>query len=378
MTIAEPARPGDQPSIQRSTSRRITAALSGLVVSSVMMGAGISPVFATDTAPDDVGQITGTVLGLEADDQLCVYALPAPVSNSETGVSPSVGQLKPIVPPSTDGPCADTPLAVESELVVDGTYTFAALEPGSYRLYLDDPRPDEPAVTGAPQWIPGKVLKTSAQIFTVEAGATVVAPSTTAFPARTFADVPQKLQFSEEISWLASTGISTGWAGSNGTSTFRPVTPIARDAMAVFIYRLAGSPEYTPPEISPFADVSTDNVYYKEIAWLAAEKISTGWTQDDDSWIFRPLSPVARDAMAVFLYRFADRAALEEPTVAPFEDVPTDNVYFKQISWLASTGISSGWKAADGTSTFKPYAAINRDAMAVFMERYALMINAQP
>ncbi|MHA7142680.1 S-layer homology domain-containing protein [Arthrobacter sp. Sr33] len=373
MTSAESARPGNQSSIQRSANRRTTAVFSGLVVSSLMMGVGVSPVSATD----DFGQVTGTVLGLGSDDQLCVYALPAPVTNSEPGVSPSTGQLQPIVPPPTEGPCADTPLAVESQLVVDGTYTFEALEPGAYRLYLDDPRPDESSVTGASQWVPGKVLKTSAQIVTVEAGASVVAPSTTAFPARSFNDVPPTLQFSEEISWLASTGISTGWTGRDGTATFRPVTPIARDAMAVFIYRLAGSPEYTPPAISPFADVPTDNVYYKEIAWLAAEKISTGWPQDDGSRIFRPLSPVARDAMAVFLYRFADRGALEDTAAAPFEDVPTDNVYFKQISWLASTGISRGWTSADGTSTFKPYAAINRDAMAAFMMRYALMINTQ-
>lgn len=373
MTSAKSAHPGIQSSIQRSARRRITAAFSGLVVSSLMMGVGVSPVSATH----DVGQITGTVLGLEADDQLCVYALPAPV-NSETGVLPSVGQLKPIVPPPSGGPCADTPLAVKSQLVVDGTYTLEGLNPGSYRLYLEDSRPNESTATGAPQWVPGKALKTSAQLVTVEAGAAVVAPSVTAFPTRSFADVPKTVQFSKEISWLASTGISTGWTGRNGAATFRPVTPIARDAMAVFIYRLAGSPEYTPPEVSPFADVSTDNVYYKEIAWLAAEKISTGWPQDDGSRIFRPLSPVARDAMAVFLYRFADRGALEDTAAAPFEDVPTDNVYFKQISWLASTGISRGWTSADGTSTFKPYAAINRDAMAAFMQRYALMINTQP
>ncbi|MBG6181394.1 S-layer homology domain-containing protein [Arthrobacter sp. CAN_A1] len=253
-----------------------------------------------------------------------------------------------------------------------------ALEPGSYRLYLDDPRPDGSSVKGTSQWVPGKVLKTSAQIVAVEAGDTAVAPSTTAFPAKSFADVPQKLQFSEEISWLASTGISTGWTDPNGTSTFRPVTPIARDAMAAFIYRLAGSPDYTPPEISPFTDVPKSNVYYTAISWLAAQRISTGWAQEDGTRLFRPLSPVARDAMAVFLYRFAERSDLEKPATSPFADVSADNVYIKEISWLASTGISGGWNESNGTKTFKPYSAVNRDAMAAFMNRYALMINTQP
>lgn len=45
--------------------------------------------------------------------------------------------------------------------------------------------------------------------------------------------MPANSQFYREITWLASTGISTGWPDG----TYRPVTPIARDAMAAFIYR---------------------------------------------------------------------------------------------------------------------------------------------
>ena len=35
----------------------------------------------------------------------------------------------------------------------------------------------------------------------------------------------------------AELGISTGWQGNDGTAVFRPVTPIARDAIAAFLYR---------------------------------------------------------------------------------------------------------------------------------------------
>ncbi|WP_162148873.1 S-layer homology domain-containing protein [Arthrobacter sp. H20] len=331
-------------------------------------------------AVEDGGQITGTVSGIEAGGSACVYALPVavPTVPPEAPDSSAASTLEPITPPPAEGPCVATPGVVQSQPVVDGSYTFEALAPGSYRLYLDDPQPDESAVTGAPQWLPGKVLKTSAETLTVEAGNTVVAPGATVFPVRSFADVPRDLQFSREISWLASTGISTGWNEKNGSSTFRPVTPIARDAMAVFIYRLAGSPEYTPPIVSPFTDVPTKSKYYKEISWLSAERISTGWAQADKTRIFRPLSPVARDAMAVFLYRFADRADLKKLPASPFDDVATDNVYFKEISWLASTGISGGWSHGNGTRSFRPYTAVNRDAMAAFMSRYAVMINTQP
>lgn len=115
-----------------------------------------------------------------------------------------------------------------------------------------------------------------------------------------FKDVRPGAQFASEIQWLASEGISTGW----NDKTFRPLDSVNRDAMAAFMYRLAGSPAYTAPKTSPFTDVAVTNPFYKEISWLAAEKISTGWVQADGTRTFAPLQPVKRDAMAAFMYRF--------------------------------------------------------------------------
>ncbi|NLI85409.1 MAG: hypothetical protein GX440_08480, partial [Propionibacterium sp.] len=109
-----------------------------------------------------------------------------------------------------------------------------------------------------------------------------------------FTDVDANNQFYTEIMWLADQGVTTGWKLSNGTREFRPVQPVARDAMAAFLYRLAGSPAYTPPTTSPFTDVGTDNVYYKEIAWLNSTQITTGYPDGT----YRPLESVNRDAMA--------------------------------------------------------------------------------
>jgi len=117
--------------------------------------------------------------------------------------------------------------------------------------------------------------------------------------APVFSDVGVENQFYTEIMWMAAEGISSGWSEPDGTKTFRPLEPVARDAMAAFLYRAAGSPEFTAPTESPFTDVDTDSQFYKEIAWLASKGISTGWSDGT----FRPLEPVARDAMAVFLYR---------------------------------------------------------------------------
>lgn len=95
-----------------------------------------------------------------------------------------------------------------------------------------------------------------------------------------------------------------GWEGIE----YRPVTPINRDAMAAFLYRLAGSPAFDAPAESPFVDVTPTTAYYKEITWLADTGISTGW----DDGTFRPWEPINRDAMAAFLYRFVDNLGLPQ------------------------------------------------------------------
>jgi len=73
--------------------------------------------------------------------------------------------------------------------------------------------------------------------------------------------------------------------------------------MAAFLYRMAGSPDHTPPADSPFKDVATTQQFYKEMAWLADRGISTGWTHSDGTRSYRALQPINRDAMAAFLYR---------------------------------------------------------------------------
>ncbi|MDK1359166.1 S-layer homology domain-containing protein [Arthrobacter sp. zg-Y1219] len=185
-----------------------------------------------------------------------------------------------------------------------------------------------------------------------------------------FADLVGGQQFLADMNWMYNKGISTGWAEGNGTRTYRPLQSISREAMAAFMYRLKGSPAYTPPKKSPFVDVSTSNPYYKEISWLAAKKISTGWKQKNGV-VFRPHDPVSRDAMAAFLYRLAGSPKYTAPKKSPFVDVATSNQFYTQISWLAASGVSTGWGMGNGKAEYRPGGKVARDAMAAFMKRWA-------
>lgn len=184
------------------------------------------------------------------------------------------------------------------------------------------------------------------------------------FTSSRFVDFPPRMLFLEDIEWLATSGITTGWEEPEGTRTFRPWAPIARDAMAAFLYRLAGSPAFMPPTVSPFSDVTPSTPFYKEMTWLRAKGISTGYTDGT----FRPADPVNRDAMAAFMYRFKGSPAYSAPATSPFTDVATSDSFFKEMAWLRSKGISTGWP--DGT--YRPLTPVMRDAMAAFLHRLAL------
>ncbi|GMA32883.1 HtaA domain-containing protein [Litorihabitans aurantiacus] len=194
----------------------------------------------------------------------------------------------------------------------------------------------------------------------------------------TFADVPAGMPFAEEIGWLAERRVTTGWVLPDGTREFRPVTPVARDAMAAFLYRLAGRPAHEAPTTSPFVDVAPGDQFYDEITWLYEAEISTGWVGQDGAREFRPLAPVARDAMAAFLFRFAgvndgtaDGETYATPATSRFADVTPGTQFFTEMSWLADRGISTGWPQEDGPALFGPLRDVNRDAMAAFMYRLA-------
>ena len=110
-----------------------------------------------------------------------------------------------------------------------------------------------------------------------------------------FSDVSADAPFAAEIAWVSAAQIASGYADG----TFRATDMVTRQEMAAFLYRAAGSPAFTAPEVSPFIDVATDHPFYLEISWLS----KVGITSTSDSGLFRPADSVSRQAMATFLQR---------------------------------------------------------------------------
>ena len=185
------------------------------------------------------------------------------------------------------------------------------------------------------------------------------APTTAPTTAGPFRDVSASNQFATEITWAKNKKYLNGW--SDGT--FRPTQNINRDAMAAVAYRMAGSPAYTPPKVSPYKDVSPSSAFYKEITWARSQGLLTGWSDGT----FRPLNDIDRNATAALLYRMSGSPAYTAPASSSFKDVRPGSAFYKEIHWMSAQGITTGWN--DGT--FRPLDQTHRDAMAAFLQRYS-------
>lgn len=172
-----------------------------------------------------------------------------------------------------------------------------------------------------------------------------------------YRDVLGNHRFYREISWVTQAGIANGYAAS----WFRPDRKVQREEFAAFLYRAAGSPKVTTPKTSPFKDVKKTDKFYKPIVWLEQEGISNGWSDGS----FRPNWSISRAQLAAFLYRFEGKPSYTPPSKSRFKDVKTSYRFYKEISWFASTGMTTGY--ADGT--FKPGNGTSRAETSAFLFR---------
>ena len=127
-----------------------------------------------------------------------------------------------------------------------------------------------------------------------------------------------------------------------------------------------------------FVDVTSKTDHLDDVLWLADNKITTGFVQEDGTKTFRPYDEIARCDMAAFMFRLAKKWGIVNDSWNPtakqkkaFADVNADTPHAKEVWWLAANGISEGWKEANGSKTFRPYETVARQDMAAFLFRLA-------
>ncbi|MEG9227468.1 S-layer homology domain-containing protein [Aeromicrobium sp. Sec7.5] len=173
--------------------------------------------------------------------------------------------------------------------------------------------------------------------------------------------------FQADIEWLVAAGITTGYDNGDGTVSFRGSQAVLREQMAAFLYRFEHDGA-NPPSSAPsatFSDART-NTFTKHIAWLAGEGVTTGYPDGT----FRPSAPVLREQMAAFLYRLAGEPDFTPPATSPFADVPTTSTFYREITWLAEQRVTTGYREANGATTFRGAQPVLREQMAAFLNRF--------
>ena len=162
--------------------------------------------------------------------------------------------------------------------------------------------------------------------------------------------------------WLPYTGPVE--VGDDAVTVQFRATDVAGNVSSVGEVSVPAAPEpWTPPV---FVDVEPGHPFYTEIRWLADTGLSLG-TQIGDETVFLPSSPMSRQALAAFMYRYAGTDWLPAEGTQTFPDVAPGHPFYVEIEWMAELGLSTGY--ADGT--FGPTLPVSRQAMAAFLHRMA-------
>ena len=181
-----------------------------------------------------------------------------------------------------------------------------------------------------------------------------------------FVDVPYEHKFGQEINWMSSAKLSTGIEAGGSLRKYSPKSNVTREALAAFLYRLEAPQGYMPPKKSPFADVSTNHKFYTEIAWMYTSGLSTG-IETAGKRTYAPKNSVTREAMAAFIYRL-EGSVYPGATQSPFADMKPGQKFYKEITWMHSSGLSTGIDK-NGQLIYSPKGKVTREAMAAFIYR---------
>ena len=183
-----------------------------------------------------------------------------------------------------------------------------------------------------------------------------------------FDDVPARASYGVATAWLADQNITQGYGGPGNFSPDRPVT---RRQMALYLWRLARTPEAA--EDCSFADVTIDPTddsdveFEGALCWLAETGVTTGvGTTPGGDPLYGPSESVTRSQMARFLWRLSGER--EATTLPEFTDVSATGEVRDAVNWLAEFGITTG----TSPTTFTPRGVVTRGQMAAFLYRLAV------
>ena len=150
----------------------------------------------------------------------------------------------------------------------------------------------------------------------------------------------------------------------NGKGAFLPLSTTDRSALAMVLYRLAGSPE---AESAGFSDVA-DGVWFADaVNWAASAGVVQG-----SSGAFYPTAALTREQAVVMLYNYAASLGLDvsgRADLSAYADASDVSGYAADaMAWAVEAGLVAGTGTGD---TLSPKATATRAELAVLVLRAA-------
>lgn len=167
--------------------------------------------------------------------------------------------------------------------------------------------------------------------------------------------------YNQAVNYVTLTGLMNGTG-----SGFSPSSAIDRSMLVTVLYRMAGSPAVTGT--NPFTDVADGTWYTNAVLWAAQEGITTGTS----ATTFSPTTPLTREQLATFLYRFAsaesgDAIQAPEGNLDGFTDGGSVSSYAKTaMAWAVEDRLISGTTP----TTLDPLGTATRAQVATILMRY--------
>lgn len=192
-----------------------------------------------------------------------------------------------------------------------------------------------------------------------------------------FSDVLKGKWYVDDVQYLYDRRIVLG-AGNQ----FTPNGPITKAALITALYRLEGLPEITDDTAcEKLKDVSANTWYTDAVCWAYHEKITV---EDTDTNTLGVNTPLTREQMAVFLYRYARYKGLDitqSGDLSGLLEADQVRAYGKdEVKWAVGAGLMEGLQSKDKTGAvvynLAPGAYATKAQMAAilmkFCEKYHL------
>ena len=149
-----------------------------------------------------------------------------------------------------------------------------------------------------------------------------------------------------------------------GDATFSPEISTSRAMIAVTLWRMEGEPE--PKGANPFTDVENGAWYTEAITWANENGIAAGY----GNGCFQPETPVTREQLAAFFYRYAAYKGYDitiTGSLDRFNDKDNVSEWAKDtMAWAVGYGLIGG----KDNNMLDPQGEATRAEFAAMLQRF--------